>query len=133
MSGNVNILISGSREGFSYFEFKKKLSEFFKPETISLMIFGCAKGVDSHALRFAKEFDIPFRRFKADWVGLGKKAGTVRNVAMFENLLTVEGRRVVCAFRNDMSRGTTHMVKLSTDSRVELYLVDKYSGGVEFD
>lgn len=47
---------------------------------------GCARGVDWFALMWAEDHNIPWRRYVADWDGLGrKKAGPARNGAMLKD------------------------------------------------
>jgi len=47
--------------------------------------FGCATGVDRLAWNWCKLWDMPWRRYVADWDGLDKAAGIKRNGAMLRD------------------------------------------------
>jgi YspA, cpYpsA-related SLOG family len=54
------------------------------PFLIDEIISGGAKGVDTYANYFAKEYDLQFKEFPADWEKYGKSAGYIRNKQMAE-------------------------------------------------
>jgi predicted Rossmann fold nucleotide-binding protein DprA/Smf involved in DNA uptake len=72
---------------------------------ISTIISGGANGVDALAKKFAKEFDIPFLVFEADWNKYGKSAGPKRNT------LIVNYSSHVVAFVAKDSIGTWDTIK----------------------
>ncbi|WAX22559.1 hypothetical protein [Acinetobacter phage vB_AbaP_HB01] len=124
------LLITGSRTGWTYEEFKKLVLERYKPEDISLMVFGCARGVDAFAWRFCIEHEIQCNRFEADWEHIGNKAGIHRNMDMGKHVLEVAVNRCqieVLAFRTDISKGTTHMIKYSQSLGLDVVIFDKSS------
>lgn len=128
------VLISGSREGFTYKDFKEKLLSVTDPDKITEMVSGGARGVDTFARRFSSEFGLKFKCLEADWDNLGKKAGMVRNVEMAEYVKakTVgKEESIVVAFRNNHSSGTTHMIKSAQRLGLDLVIFDKQS--VDFD
>jgi hypothetical protein len=47
--------------------------------------FGCATGADDHALEWAKEYEVSYKRYVADWDGIGVMAGCIRNTVMLEH------------------------------------------------
>ena len=53
-----------------------------RPKEYVKIISGCARGADTLGERFAKEFGLEVKKFPADWDGLGKRAGYVRNAEM---------------------------------------------------
>lgn len=53
-----------------------------KPDVI---LCGAAKGIDTLGALMAKEYGAQIEYYPADWDGLGKRAGYVRNVQMAEN------------------------------------------------
>ena len=48
----------------------------------SLIICGCAPGVDTLGIQFAAQFNLPVEKFPAEWDKYGKSAGRIRNVQM---------------------------------------------------
>jgi len=70
------------------------------------------------AVEWAKNRGIPFDVYMADWEGLGRKAGPIRNQQML-----VEGKPdLVVAFPG--GKGTAGMVTLPRDAGVDVILVD---------
>ncbi|WP_378347364.1 hypothetical protein [Acinetobacter baumannii] len=127
---HVALLITGSREGWTYEEFEKLIQERHEPRDIGIMIFGCARGIDNFAKTFCLKNGIYFYEFKADWDNEGKKAGILRNECMAKFLESKSHHFLVSevvAFRCDLSRGTTHMVKYCNDMGLKVYLHDKSS------
>lgn len=124
------LLITGSRVGWTYREFRENVLSRHGPDEISLMVFGCAKGIDSHALRFCESYGIKYKKFEADWDNLGNKAGILRNEDMGKFVLNEAINRCmveVLAFRNDLSKGTTHMIKYSQNLGLNVVIFDKSS------
>lgn len=66
----MKLLISGSRS-FNNYEKFKELFNLYKLKPTEIIV-GDAIGVDSLAIRFAKESNIPYKVFKADWKQYGK-------------------------------------------------------------
>ena len=95
------LAVVGSR-GFQDYELmKKELSTL----TFDEMDSGGADGTDKLAERYAKEFNIPIKIFKADWDLIGKAAGMIRN------RLIVDYCHTGIAFWDGRSRGTAHAIK----------------------
>lgn len=105
------VCVSGSRDGFTYEEFKEYLDTNF--ENIYELLSGGARGIDSFAKRYALENDIKFVEKRADWDNHGKAAGHIRNIAMAHSIEKKGSRGCVVAFCYDNSRGTMHMIKYS--------------------
>ena len=58
--------------------------------------------------------------FHADWDTHGRKAGPLRNIQMLE-----EGKpNMVIAFPTPTSKGTWHMVKISKEAGVPVYIYE---------
>ena len=51
---------------------------------VTEVVSGCARGVDTDGEAWAAARGLPVRRFPADWDGLGRKAGVLRNTQMAE-------------------------------------------------
>jgi len=68
------------------------------------IVSGGASGVDSVAKQYAEYQEIPFKLFPADWTGLGRKAGPIRNQQMAEY-----GDYLIAVW-DGKSRGTYNMI-----------------------
>ena len=79
-----------------------------------LIISGGAKGIDTLAIKVAKELYLQTQEYPADWEGLGKKAGFVRN----EDMVTAAD--MVIAYWNGTSKGTKHSIDLALRKGKEL-------------
>ena len=69
------------------------------------VVSGGARGVDALGEKWAQIHNISARRFPADWDGLGKRAGYVRNVQM------AEYADALIAVWDGKSKGTAHMIE----------------------
>lgn len=122
------ICISGSRDGFTYKEFKDYMDENFSD--IYALISGGARGVDYFAEEYALEKGIRFIEKKADWDNHGKSAGRIRNENMAKFLLKKKNRgydAFVVAFCYDNSKGTTHMIDYSKSIGLRVIEIHKNS------
>ena len=86
MADELRIIIAGSRNFNDYEFLKREVLNIVKydnrPKEYVKIISGCARGADTLGERFAKEFGLEVKKFPADWDGLGKRAGYVRNAEM---------------------------------------------------
>ena len=82
----MNLAIVGSRFFNNYNKFKEIVDQYIVDNGFpNKLVSGGAKGVDTMAERYAKEYDIPIEVFKPEWDKLGKKAGIVRNTDIINN------------------------------------------------
>lgn len=136
------LLISGSREGFTYEEFVEEIDNLISYEgtTPEVLVVGDAKGIDAYARKWASTVGCKLYVFEADWDRLGKKAGCVRNSEMVhfvEGLAVRRSRRGlsgqvrVLALRYDHSRGTTDLIKTARAHKMVVKIVDKSSFNME--
>lgn len=72
--------------------------------TITVLISGGARGVDSLGEQLATQAGTPIERFIPDWKTQGKKAGYLRNTQMAEHA------EQLIAIHDGLSRGTAHMI-----------------------
>jgi hypothetical protein len=72
---------------------------------ITEIVSGCARGVDRMGERWAKEQDIPIKRFPAEWAIYGKRAGPVRNSEM------AAYAQALIAIKHKVSVGTDDMIR----------------------
>ena len=113
----MKLIIAGSREFNDYSLLEKELNPY--KHIITEIVSGNARGADSLGERYALEYNIPIKIFKADWNNLGRRAGIVRNHQMgnYADLLL--------AFWDGKSKGTKDMIdymkKLGKIGKVILY------------
>lgn len=88
---------------------------------IDEIVSGGAQGADLMAEQYAHHYKIPAKVFLADWDGLGKKAGMIRNSRI------AEYADEVVAFWDGKSRGTENAIKLFEDKgkAVRIVRIDK--------
>lgn len=81
----MKLIIAGGRDlhisNDELFEIIDNLGLLYK---ITEIVSGCASGIDSDAIEFAKHYKIKLKRFPADWAKFGNSAGHRRNLAMAE-------------------------------------------------
>lgn len=92
----MNVAIIGSRTFNNY----NLLVETLDDVEIDCIISGGAKGADTLAEQYAKEFSLPIKIFKAEWAKYGKSAGMIRNTTIIEN------SNIIYAFWDGKSKGT---------------------------
>lgn len=105
----MKVIIAGSRMGVNQKFFDETLNNLFlvenAPYTITQVISGCARGVDTMAIEWAQKHGFDIVRFYANWELLGPKAGPLRNQDMAEY-----GDLLVAFFNADAAnRGTNDM------------------------
>jgi hypothetical protein len=107
MDTEFKLIVAGSRDFNDYDLMCRVLMAMgdveFADKQVSI-VSGMARGADMLAVRFAKEHNVALHKFPANWTGLGKKAGFIRNTQMgtFADALL--------AFWDGKSRGTSHMI-----------------------
>lgn len=99
----MKVIIAGSREITDLAEVHRAIvkSEF----DITQVVSGGARGVDRLGEQAASQRHIPVAIFLADWDGLGKAAGFIRN----KNMATYADALI--AVWDGESKGTAHMIK----------------------
>jgi len=105
--------IVGSRDFTDYAYFTKIVSVI----PISLIVSGGAIGADSLAERYSIELNIPLVKHKPNWDMFGKAAGMIRNK------LIVDQSELVIAVWDDKSRGTKHLIDITTKANKKLIIV----------
>lgn len=101
----MKTIIAGSRDYDDYQDFLECMRQCPLTEKISEIVSGCARGADMLALRYAKDFGLDKKEFSADWNGLGKRAGHVRNAQM------ADYADALIAFWDGRSPGTANMIE----------------------
>ncbi len=99
----MKTIIAGSRE-ITEIDFVRQAVKA-APWEVSEVVSGAARGVDTLGERVAEELNLPVKRFPADWNGLGRRAGPLRNIQM------AEYAEALIAIWDGVSKGTAHMIK----------------------
>lgn len=97
----MKTIVAGGRQFQNYLLMKASLNPLIITEIVS----GAAKGADQMGEWYAKEHNIPVRKFPAHWDLYGKSAGIRRNIEM-----AAYADQLV-AFWDRKSRGTKHMIE----------------------
>lgn len=120
----VFCLVVGSRGFDDYVLFASKLNELISGYDKVAIVSGGARGADALAKKFAKDNNLRYYEFKADW-SLGKKAGYIRNEQMHKFISHFDTRLCI-AFWDGKSKGTTHSFDLAKkySNPIEIVRVD---------
>ena len=87
------------------------------------IVSGTARGADQLGEQYAKLAGYEVSRFPADWNGLGKRAGYVRNAEMAKFAVEDGNYGVLIAFWDGKSKGTKHMIDLANKHGLEVHVV----------
>lgn len=87
------------------------------------IVSGVARGADRLGEQYAKIAGYEVSRFPADWDGLGKRAGYVRNAEMAKYAMADGNYGVLIAFWDGKSKGTKHMIDLAEKNGLEVHIV----------
>lgn len=112
----MKVIIAGSRDIVSihYINLAIQKSGFDITEVVS----GGARGVDQLGERWAKENQIPVRRFLPDWKKYGKKAGILRNKEMADY-----GEALIACW-DKKSSGTKNMIETAKKQGLKVYVLE---------
>ncbi len=103
----LKVLIAGSRDFNDYDRLKHDMFLFTKDLWDKIeIVSGTARGADQLGERYAKEHNIPVKRFPADWDTHGKQAGYLRNMQMAEY-----ADHLIC-YWDGKSKGTKMMLDI---------------------
>ena len=113
----MRVLVCGGREFEDTALAFAVLDRLHRERCCTVLIEGDARGADRIAGAWADARGIEHRVFPADWQGLGRKAGPIRNLQMLQ-----EGKPdLVVAFPG--GRGTAHMVHCAGEAGVPVLQV----------
>lgn len=100
----MKTIIAGSRT-FNKIEYLVETLSDFKEWTITEVVSGCAKGVDTFGEIWAEGNNLPVKKFPANWNEYGKRAGPIRNeeMAKYANACII--------FWDGNSKGTKNMIE----------------------
>lgn len=115
----MRVLVCGGRQFDDWYLMKRFLDGLhLGSERFSVVIHGCARGADEMAEKWARQADVDFLRFYADWEKDGRAAGPIRNARML-----TEGRPdLVIAFPG--GKGTADMISRARKAGVKVMVVE---------
>lgn len=117
----MKVIIAGSRDIHPTVD---ELNDIIKndfPFSISEIISGKAKGIDTSGENYAKYYNIPIKEFPAKWYDSGKLdrgAGHKRNKHM------AEYSDALIAIWNMKTPGTKSMIKYAISKKLKILVVD---------
>jgi glycerophosphoryl diester phosphodiesterase len=94
------------------------------PWTISEIVSGRARGVDSLGEEWANRNRVPVKFFPADWDRFGRSAGYRRNAEM------AEYADALVAVWDGESKGTGHMIDLAKRNGLQVMIYNTSNGSV---
>ena len=127
----LRIIVAGSRD-FNNFELLWKsvekiqrdiVAENFRDLSRVCIVSGTARGADRLGELYAERTGLYTYKFPADWDGLGKRAGYVRNAEMAKFAVEDGSYGVLIAFWDGKSKGTKHMIDLANRYKLEIHVV----------
>ena len=109
----VRVLVCGSRDWTDYEMISAALTSCALSGSPITVVHGAARGADSLAGRWARNYGVTEEAHPADWTGRGRAAGPIRNKLMLDL-----GADYVLAFKDDFDMtmrrgGTENMVKIA--------------------
>jgi predicted Rossmann fold nucleotide-binding protein DprA/Smf involved in DNA uptake len=110
----MKVIIAGGRDITDYSLVLSALAESgFQPTEI---VSGMASGVDTLAIQYANENNLPLKEFHAQWHLFGRSAGPRRNRQM------AEYADALLAIWDGESRGTKNMIEEATKRGLKVYV-----------
>lgn len=119
----MKVILAGSRNITDFNLLVKAINKAYDEEKISIseIVSGGAKGVDTLAEQFANEANIPITVMKANWGQHGKKAGILRNIEMANS-----GADALIAIWDGESSGTKHMITTARKKGLKVFVCNTF-------
>ncbi len=109
----MRTIIAGSRD-LSYSDVLDAMREV--PWRPTVVISGTARGVDESGEIWAAHNHVPVECFPADWKGLGRRAGYVRNEQM------AAAAEALIAVWDGRSPGTKNMIEIAVRKKLRVFI-----------
>lgn len=110
----MRTIIAGSRDITNITSVYRAIAE--SEFTITLVLSGCARGVDELGEQYADYMNIPIQRFPANWDEYGKSAGYIRNQLM------ADSADALIAVWDGVSKGTKHMIDIAHKKGLKVFV-----------
>lgn len=114
----MRVLVTGGRDYTDRDRVAAVLQAVARKHGVSAVIQGGARGADALCAQWARMKGVPVVTFAADWDGLGKGAGFVRNAEMMRD------SNADCCIAFPGGRGTAHMLGLMRASGLPLWVIE---------
>ncbi len=118
----MRVIIAGGRDFSDYAELSKYCDYILQNQKEIEIVSGTANGADKLGEKYAEEKGYLLKLFPADWGGLGKAAGYIRNEEM------AKYADALIAFWDGKSKGTMHMINLAKEYNLKIRI---YRYGME--
>lgn len=130
------VVVTGTRTERRNADVVQALETIYKRGRKVLLLAGCAEGVDSTALQFAKDHGWLFRKYEADYHKWGRMmAPRIRNEAVMahagELLWRPEWDVIVLAFPWGVAKGTGHAKGLAEERGMRVIVFP--ARGLQYD
>ena len=112
----MRILITGSRDWRDYDLLRSILTRTLEKSGPFTLVHGAARGVDREAAKIALELGCEVEPHPADWSGLGRGAGFLRNITMVKL-----GADYCYAFIHNGSPGATHCAGAAEEAGIRTF------------
>lgn len=126
----LRVIIAGNRDFDDFLklidsctDILSKITEHHNDLNKIRVVSGAARGADQLGEQYAKVREYELSRFPADWDGLGKRAGYVRNAEMAKYAMEDGNYGVLIAFWDGKSKGTKHMIDLAEKNGLDVHIV----------
>lgn len=121
MDNEYKLIVAGGRDFTDYDHMLRVMIAMSDNELADknvAIVSGMAKGADTLGVRLAREFQLKLYKFPANWSGLGKRAGFIRNAQMgnFADALLV--------FWDGKSKGTANMLEYMQRIQKPVHLIN---------
>ena len=117
----MNIIIAGSRTFTEYSIISRTvnmiLAKWRFNKEFDILYSGCAKGVDTLAIDYAKEKGIKYKEFPANWEIHGNDAGSIRNSKM------IASANGLVAFWDGKSKDTKDIIGKAERKGIKVHIV----------
>lgn len=107
-------IVAGPRDYFDYLTVLKAIAA--SNIEITEVVSGGATGVDGMGEKWAREHNIPIKKFIADWNTYGNSAGPIRNKKMAEYADSL------IAIVPYVSKGTSNMIKQAKELGLRVFI-----------
>lgn len=116
----MRVIIAGSRGIDDYATVSAAVTR--SGFTITRVLSGMARGVDTIAIRYAAANGLPLDAFPAEWSQWGRAAGYRRNVRMAKNA------DALIAIWDGKSPGTRHMIDVAKANGLHVFVMSAAPG-----
>ncbi|MAK71184.1 MAG: hypothetical protein CMF19_03935 [Idiomarinaceae bacterium] len=117
----IKLIIAGSRTFTCYPYARTVIDNWIAKHSNDVdieIVSGGARGADRLGERYAREHDLSYRIFPAQWDKYGKSAGYKRNEQM------AEYADCLIAFHQNGSRGTQHMINIANNADMNVTVIN---------